>query len=337
MNDYKFIRTFPGEAGFEDFSTFPKQIYSNESQRFILGHDPVQEHLKGCYILKSGQSNIGRFAFYENPELQYHNESACTIGSYECIDDLKASHELLKHAQWMAKEKGCRWLIGPMEGSTWHNYRFSQSNVQPNFFMEPYHHIYYNQQFTDFGFEPIAEYVSNLDETLAYDEDKLIRFENYFVEQGAKFRHLDLNNYRQELVKMGKLSLEGFAENFLYTPISLDAFVNKYEKLKKLIDPDLVWIGEDQKGYPHALLFAIHDHWDQTGETMIIKSMVRKPDTPFRGMASYLAGKSIQLANDKGYKKIIHALMIRDNASVRTSDNYAGRPYKSYQLYGLRL
>jgi L-amino acid N-acyltransferase YncA len=305
--------------------------------RFKLGNDPVSTYLEACYLLLDGDEPIGRLAFYENPGLIYENEGAACIGSYECIEDLEASDYLISCARKLAQGKGYAWLIGPMEGSTWNNYRFSKDNQHRNFFMEPYHHTYYNQQFLNAGFEEIADYYSNRDQTLDYDREELDNFERYCLDMGAVFRKLNMNDLKKDLTKIAQFSLDGFANNFLYTPIAVEAFVEKYEKLKHLFNPDLVWIVEDLKGEMQAFVFAIKDYMDPLNETVIVKSMVRRRSSPLRGIGSYLAGKIVQIAKDTGYKKVVHALMIRDNASMQISKKFTGDAYKSYALYGLKL
>jgi hypothetical protein len=337
MRDFKIIRTVPGNAQYTLFERLPARIYDPTSIRFKLGNDPISTHLEACYLLSEGNEPIGRFAFYENPELKYENQGAASIGSYECIDDLEASEYLILYARELAKSKGYAWLVGPMEGSTWNNYRFSKNNQHPNFFMEPYHHTYYNQQFLNVGFEEIADYYSNRDQTLDFDREELNNFEKRCLDMGAVFRKLNMDDLMNDLTKIALLSLDGFANNFLYTPIAVEEFVEKYEKLKHFFNPDLVWIVEDLRGEMQAFVFAIKDYMDPSNETLIVKSMVRRKSSPFRGVGSYLAGKIVQIAKEAGYKKVVHALMIRDNVSMQISKKYTGDAYKSYALYGLKL
>lgn len=337
MSEFKIIKTLPGDAQYDLFEQLPAKLYDAASLRFKLGNDPVSTHLEDCYLMLKDNEPVGRFAFYENPELKHENEVAACIGSYECIEDQKTSEKLIQHARQIAKNKGYAWLIGPMEGSTWNNYRFSKHNQHHNFFMEPYHHIYYNQQFQNAGFVEIADYYSNRDQTLDCDNEKLNKFEKYYLDKGAVFRNLNMNDFKSDLEKIARFSLDGFSNNFLYTPISVEEFVGKYEKLEHFFDPNLVWIVENQEGEMQAFIFAIKDHMDPTNETLIIKSMARKQSTPFRGVGSYLAGKVNRMAKELGFKRVIHALMIRDNASMRISEKYAGDEYKSYALYGLKL
>lgn len=337
MKEWTCIKTLPGGPGFELFEQLPKQLYPPNSDRYKLGNDPVLQHLEGCYILKNGDIPIGRFSFYENPDLICNGAKAACIGSYECIRDIAASQYLIQYAVDLALKKGYSWLIGPMEGSTWHNYRFSQHNDTPNFFMEPYHHVYYNEQFAHAGFTTIADYTSNLDQNLECDPQRIIEYEKDYQEQGITVRHLNSSNLKEELKKLAEFSIEHFNNNFLFTPIEPNDFVEKYAQLGHLFDPGLILIIEDTNKEIIAFVFAIKDYYDPEEETMIIKTIVRKQDAPIQEIGKYLSHKTSQMALDRGYKKIIHALMIEDNTSNRISEKLQTDNYKSYTLYGLHL
>lgn len=337
MSGYNLIKTNPGQDEFALFHELPKFLYPENSQRFNLGHEPVTKHLEGCYILIRNEKAVGRFALYFNPHLLYHQESTCSIGSYECEQNPESSKLLLEHATNLARKKGVKWLIGPMDSSTWNSYRFSLQNEQVNFFMEPYHHIYYNTQFKNSGFGTIGEYVSNIDTTLDTDKKTLDGLEREYRSLGAVIRNLRMDDFENEMQKLAQCSIDWFKNNFLYTPISVDEFVGKYTPLKPLFNPELVWIIEDKKGDIHAFIFGIKDYWDKLNQTLIIKSVARKPNSPFKKAGTFLGGKINQSAKKMGYPKVIHAMMISDNASLEISKFRTGTTLKSYQLYGKKL
>ncbi|MCR9173822.1 MAG: hypothetical protein NXI10_15070 [bacterium] len=338
MRNFQLISTLPNQGDFHHFEDVPKRLYSKESQRFILGHDPVpSEHLNNCFVLLEDDLPIARCALYVKPGLSFQQKKACTIGSFESINDQEAAQFLLNEVVKVGKSLGFEYVIGPMEGSTWNNYRFSDHNEHANFFMEPYHHDYYGKLWQNCGFETISNYISNLDTQLVFNDERITQWEDRYNENGAVFRSLDLNDLENDLRKLAKFNNEAFQENFLFTPIAEDDFVKKYASLKKYFDPELIWVVEDQNGEIQAISFSIPDYLDASGKTLIIKSLARKKDTPFRGIGSYLAGKTYQIAAKRNFQRVIHALMIHDNNSVSISNNYEGDHYKSYSLYGMSL
>lgn len=337
-NNYQLIQTKLGEEKYRLFDQLPQRLYPNSSPRFTLGHEPVSLHLEGLYVLMHADNPVGRFAFYENPKLCYQKQAAACIGSYECVEDLSVSKELLDKAKSMARERGYAWLIGPMEGSTWNSYRFSNNNDEPNFFMEPYHHLYYNEQFLQAGFNSIGEYVSNVDEGLNFDPDYLRDFEGKAKDRGLSFRNLDVENLESELERIADFSIEAFKENFLYTPIEREVFVAKYGKLTDLFDPRLVLIIEDAEGELQALSFSIPDYCDSQRETIIVKSIAKRSGFPVKGIGRYLVGITHERAYSLGFRKAIHAFMHMTNSSLKVSGaEFSGKAYKTYTLYGCRL
>lgn len=337
MNSIKLHRYLPDDSDYHFFTDFVKELYAPNSQRFLRGNDPVPTFLEGCYLLEKDGETVGRFALYENPHLKYKEQLACCLGSYECVDDTEISHELLISATKKAKELGYSYLIGPMEGSTWNIYRFSDHNQYPNFFMEPFHHAYYPDQFKEFGFSVIAEYVSNLDEEVNVPEKDIDSFEEYYKAKGAQFRFLRMDDLENDLRKIARFSNDAFQHNFLFTPIDEDDFVTKYLRIKNYFDPALVMIVEDENNEIEALSFSIKDFNKSRGKSLIIKSLARRNDSKLRGIGAYLIQKTYQLARANGYDNVIHALMIKDNASKKISENYHGANYKSYSLFGLEI
>lgn len=337
MSKYRFVKSMPDQALHISFEKFPERIYEANSPRFILGHDPKIQFLEGCYLMYADDQPVGRFALYNNPFIKFDGYKTLLIGSYECINDVSISDSLLAFAKATAKQLGAEQIIGPMEGSTWNNYRFSNNNDHPNFFMEPYHHVFYNHHFTNAGFESIATYLSNLGQTDCFDKDFIQSFEEKYRNEGYVIRNIDLADFKNEITKIGELSITGFAGNFLYSPISIDQFVDKYEKIKPYLDPQLIWLIEGQNETLQAFVFGIKDYNDSTNKTLIFKSMVRSPHTKLKGAGYYLSSKLIEKGHVLGYTQIIHALMIADNASVGISKGHSGKPYKSYSLYRLKL
>lgn len=337
MEGFNLQRFLPGDKDYHFFTDFVKELYTPDSQRFLRGNDPVRTFLEGCYLLVKDGRPVGRFAVYENPQLKYDDQVACCIGSYECVNDLEISQRLLSEAVKRAKELGYSYLLGPMEGSTWNNYRFSDHNDFPNFFMEPYHHAYYANQFKAFGFSVIGEYVSNIDEEVLVPNKDIDSFEEYYKARGAQFRFLRMDDLENDLRKIAHFSNDAFQHNFLFTPIDEEDFVKKYLSIKDYFDPALVMIVEDEHNEIEALSFSIKDYNESRGKSLIIKSLARRNDSKLRGIGAYLIQKTYQLARDNGYDNVIHAMMIKDNASKKISENYHGADYKSYSLFGLEI
>ena len=334
---FQIERTFPGDDNFHQFEGLIHQLYDAQSIRHQQPASTASEHLNTCFIVKHESSTRARAALYLNPNLTYLDKKCACIGSYESPDDPEISSYLIEHIKAEAKELGAEYLIGPMEGSTWNSYRYSEHNEHPNFFAEPFHHIYYNEHFVHNGFEKIASYSSNLDNGMESSEIDIVQLENHYIEKGVHLRKIDLNNYEEELINICNFSLEAFKRNFLFTPILPEKFAEKYLPLQALLNPDFIWIAEDLSGEMAGLVFCLDNLNDTKSKTLIVKTLARAADSNFKGLGNLLLAKVVLLAKQRGYRSIIHAFMMQQNTSNVLSEKYAGKPYKSYALYGTNL
>lgn len=337
MKNIQFIEVGNDSTLKANFDGFIGELYRNGSTRYILGHDPVSNFLHGKYLGRYNDQTVVRFALYDNPKLLYQGKQVLIIGSFESIDDPGMMNELVEFIRAEAQNLGKEYLIGPMEGSTWENYRFSLSNENPPFFSEPFHHIYYNRLFEIGGFKPIAQYISQLDQQMQMDENVIRKQENKYIDMGATFRHLDQNDLENDLRQIGLFCNKAFRDNFLFTPIDPSYFAAKYAQLSQFMDPNLVWVVEDDKQQIHAVSLCLPDHLNKDARGFVYKTMARDPESPFKGIGRHLAGKSYLTAERKGYEQAIHAFMIDENASISVSDQYSGSVYKTYQLYGQQV
>ncbi len=331
VSSHQFINTEPGNPDFWYFEKVADFLNLNDQETF-----EQNEYLLSCHVLIQDNIPLGRFAIYKNDQLNYLNKRAICIGSYLCVDDDFVANALLNYAQEICLELNYDFMIGPMNGSTWNNYRFGHNESKGTFFLDVKNPAYFNDQFQKFGFQRIGTYCSNVDDKLYYDQSRLEGLASYYESKGANIRSIDMSKYEEELKRIAIFSNLSFSDNFLFTPISTNVFVKQYLKLEKLIDPKFVWIVEDEKEEIHAIFFAIKDYLDEDGKTLIVKTVATRKKSPFKGIATFLSRKLTKIALDSGYNKIIHALMIEDNLSLNASSKH-GSPLKEYSLYALAL
>ncbi|MCB0429455.1 MAG: hypothetical protein H6585_11770 [Flavobacteriales bacterium] len=337
MSALSILTCRPGDPAFYRFLQVPGNVYPDLKERMPLLHAPDLKNVHVAWVAMQGGQPVGRLAFYLNPALKYQDGPAACIGSYECVDNPEVALMLLNDASQLAKDAGCKWLIGPMDRSTWNGYRFSTDHSHPNFTMEPYHHLYYNDQFLANGFEVIGEYVSNLSEDLTVNLEAHEQARAQYLQAGARIRHMDMSRLTEELGRVADLCLEAFSGNFLYTPITREAFVQKYLAVKNLIDPEWVWLVEDEQGMLQALYFAVKDHLDPLNQTIIVKTVARRKGSPFKGIIRFLTSELKLQMQMTGHSRMVHAFMYSDNTSADISGDFAGKPYKRYALYARSL
>lgn len=261
------------------------------------------------------------------------------VGHYAAAH-AQAGKELLLHAADWHKADGCRRIIGPMDGSTWHHYRLlTERGIEPAFFLEPDNPDDWPAHFTDAEFTPLATYFSVLNADLTHADPRTDQWQAECERQGITFRTIKAEHFATELSAIHELSLAAFAGNFLYSPIELDVFIASYAPLRPHVVPELVILAERDDQLV-GFVFGIPDLMEPgRGEplrTAIIKSLAVHPACGGTGLGSLLVHKCQQAARRLGFERVIHALMHDTNRSRKISANY-GRSIRRYTLYAKTL
>lgn len=337
MSNRIIIKTIPGDAQFASFTEVALKLHTGENSKYAKEEQLNEDFLNCCYVLLADNVPVARVALYKNPNLTYMGLNTLCLGNYECIDDIAVATELLNHVANEARRLGADYIIGPMNGSTWDNYRFTTHHNYAPFFLEPFQPLYYNDHFLAIGLEPIASYFSSIDLDFKYNNPEIEALATAFGEMGMVLRNIDLQHYQEELEKLYPFLLETFKSNFLYTPISLNSFLKKYLAAEKFIDSQFVIIAEDAEKNPVGLSFCVKDYLDPTGKSMIVKTLARHPDKKWKGLGNILGNEIGKKCLKLGYTSVVHALIYEQGTSLNLSKNYSGKLYKNYALYGKKL
>ena len=333
----RIIETQPDDANFHWFEDLPSLLYTAQELVFKRSESLNKAFLKTCFVLFKNDEPQARIALYDNPHLYYDNKKAVCLGNYECVNDAMISQNILEVAIKAAKKLNAEYVIGPMNGSTWDTYRFSLHHDAPNIFLEPYHHLYYNEQFQTVGFELISRYFSSEDTDLKHDFPRVLETEKAFRAEGVTFKNIGEVDFERELGRLYDFNLSAFQTNFLYTPISKTDFISKYAPVKSIIDSQFLIIAEDKNQALIGFFFCLPDFANTTEKSLVIKTIARHPAPQWRGLGHVIGNFIYKNAVQNGYQSIIHAFMMEDGYSKTISKNYSGQPFKNYGLYGLNI
>jgi hypothetical protein len=326
-------KILPESADFNRYLHFLNEIYPSNNPKGKILEDVDLKNLIAIYGVEDDDKLVARASLYQNPLLNYQNQLTCCIGNYEAKDDPKAVEFLIDQISEDAKKLGAKFLLGPMNGSTWGTYRFAENTNSP-FFLEPHHLSYYQQHFLNAGFQPIRNYNSKLVEEIPTDslepENELIELQKSLK---VNVRSINLDDFADDLEKLHQLVHQAFAHNFLFTPLEKEEFVNKYMSTANFLNQEYTRIAEDDEGNFLAFFFCMDDLLNPNEKRLIIKTIARHPDPKWRGLGQIMGSLLYRKAKKDGYKSIIHALMDEDASSSSISTKFAGRPINRYFLY----
>lgn len=332
----RIIEINPKDNDFHLFSEVMLQLDYLPAQLKTKSFDLQNEFLHNLLVvLDDYDKPVGRLAIYNNPQLQYKNLHSYAIGGYECINDLNVSKLLFDKTFEMAKADNVQYLLGPMNGSTWFDYRYADHHDEL-FFSEVYHKDYYKNHFIQNGFDVIGSYYSSIDEILEVKNNTLGR-ELELTSDGLIFRNIDLNNYETELENIYNLCELAFKENFLFTSLSKRVFMDKYKSLIHFLNEELIIMAFDGSGNLVGFIFTFDDIYSTNKKKLVVKTLARHPDRKWMGLGNILSDKIQNLAVAKNYGSLIHSFMHNDGHSINLSKKYSSKPFKNYYLYGKKI
>jgi len=86
-----------------------------------------------------------------------------------------------------------------------------------------------------------------------------------------------------------------------------------------------------------GLVFNFPDLKNPSEKILISKTIAHLPGENHRGLVLWMYIKMLRIAKQKGYQKIIHALMKSNNYSVKRSEQFGGKIFRKYWLYDFKI
>lgn len=241
--------------------------------------------------------------------------------------------QLLQAACDNWRELGAALALGPLNGSTWFSYRLvSDPGTRPPFLLEPWSTPQELEGWQTAGFTPWLTYHSALATPATYSPDpRAAELERKFSGVTLRSPTLQEPQLTGDLGKLHQLSLQAFAGNPLYSPLSTVEFEALYRPLLGRVPLDWVWLAE-HKGELVGFVFAYPD----SQSTLVLKTLAVQPGRPLAGLGRHLSNLFHAQAFAAGYGEVIHALMWDGNESAALSA-VRGAVIRRYALLGRPL
>jgi GNAT superfamily N-acetyltransferase len=256
------------------------------------------------------------------------------VGHYAAADGVAAASVLERACALLAAQE-CRQAVGPIDGSTWRQYRFAgEGSLPAPFFLEPDNPRDWPADWAACGFSPLATYASAVTDELTADGQQTAGARDVLQSLGITVRPFDIMRSDAELRAIFQLLLASFERNFLYAPIAEEEFLHDGRALLPFVRPELTVLAE-RDGQLVAFLMALPDVLQaQRGhpvDTVIVKTVAVAPILSGGGVGSALVTLAHDRARSLGFRRAIHALMHDSNPSLRISRRSA-RVFRRYAL-----
>jgi len=217
------------------------------------------------FVIHRGGRWLARAGASIDPNLSIQGEPAGAIGffEYEPGAGQAAQEVLCAAADWLCS-KGLERIVGPMDYSIWHDYRFKTAGFdRPPFFREPHNPPRYPAAFQEFGFRTLRRY-SSVELKVGAELEEIVeehaRFAIRAASRGYVLEDLDPAEVETFLRELHPVIAESFARFEAYTAIPCSEFIAIHKGLGRLVRPGLVCLGRDRERNLLGLLFGLPDY-----------------------------------------------------------------------------
>lgn len=316
------------------------QLITKDNQLFskIFGNniDEIDLVFSGL-IVKQEAEISAKLIIYKNKYHRVANELALSFGFFEASNEQAASL-ILKEVDKIALEENYKHVIGPINGSTWFNYRLMDTHEEKPFLSEEVTPALYNNYLQENGFGVFKKYGSNIVKAQSFSHDVIDKKELELRNKNWKVRGVNKDDLEGEVRAIARFANKAFANNELFSPIKEEDFVAKYVPFINQISTEYVLIITDENDNIKAVNLAFENLLNDSKE-VIIKTTAREPNCEVKGLGYYLGHKTAKLAYNNGKEHIIHAYIAENNdSSLAISVNaFKAKVYRKYSLYGKKI
>ena len=222
---------------------------------------------------------------------------------------------LLTTAVGIAKARGAKIVYGPLDKSTWYNYRIRTDGHELSFPWEPGPQPFLADCWRRFGFQTAVRF-----ESLAYSKSSLINMRMVswlFVPALLRARRQGYQvvpfhaDWKQNLEQVYRIAQDSFDGSFLYEPISFSDFVDLYAPMGQSLDFRPSFFLVNPAGEAVGFVLAFYDR-----EYLVIKSLGLVSSLQGKGLGRCLAHATLKAGADDGYTAGIAALVRRGNRTA---------------------
>lgn len=298
--------------------------------------DAADQHFA---VLDRNDRIKARCSVWWRESAQVNGTPTGTIGHYAATNE-KYGGIVLEHACRVLGQRGCELAVGPMDGNTWRRYRFiTDRGVARPFFLEPDNPDEYPIHYQRAGFESLATYVSEINDSIVTRQPALGKLREKMRRNGIEISPIDTHSPDDDLDGIYRVICESFSGAFMYTTLDRGSFRRMYAPLLREVDPRLMLVarqGGEVVGFVFSPPDLVQRTYQDVVDTIVIKTVAVKPGDSYSGLGRILIVDMLQNAIDMGYTAAISALMHVDNRSQKISSDCAG-PMRRYELFARDL
>ncbi len=232
--------------------SFPKRLSGelklwDPSHNFFFGQggDAV------ALLAVEDEKVLGRIAVFKHPYITENQPGTGFLGMFEATERDDVATALLTEGCQVLREWGCTKVVGPVDFSIWHPYRFMTKGFGSYVLMgEPRNPEWYPQFWQQFGFSSDTHWT-----TYIYDRNALQPLPQNLQNHEALFRRLGYHcvlltgmDDRILMQQVHALLMPSYRTFPLYNPLSEDEFLSHYRLMPAMVNKETSFLLRNSQG-----------------------------------------------------------------------------------------
>ncbi|MCG8576387.1 MAG: GNAT family N-acetyltransferase [Flavobacteriales bacterium] len=267
------------------------------------------------------------------------------LGWYECSDHDDVSSNLFDQACNWLKQHGCTTVLGPVNGSSWGNYRLNKTSEYPILPGDPYQPLFYVNQWQKAGFIEKYNYNSRLAPKSLIQPTSMEEAQQLAGQYGIKIHRIPETPSPELERKLYDFYNLCFDSNPLFQPLKYEDYQAFSNKANSICDRDHSFYLMNEEG---TIIFVIICYLDvyhfaeQNGQlkgnnyphkNLLIKTIATHPEWRGKQIGTMMINLVHQLADNHGCAAFYHLLMFDDNlSSTKGKEKFQTEIIREYTL-----
>jgi len=249
---------------YQDDPIWVPPLRSEQWGQFDAKKNPMLDHCDTVlFLLKDGREVIGRCsAFVDHLAVEHWGEPIGLFGSFECVEDERAAHQLLSAARDWLVLQGMKAMRGPWSfaSSEW-GLEIEGGERRP-VILAPHNPSYYATFFSQFGLSKgmdLIAYLADASRGYKLPERFQTLTDRIQARYGVKVRALDMDKLETEVMTIVELGNLSVSENWGFYPVTEAEARAMARDLRQIVNPEALLIAEDQEGNPIGFALSLPD------------------------------------------------------------------------------
>ena len=256
------------------------------------------------------------------------------VGYFDAVKEPEYANKAFDAARGYLAGRKKKLIRGPVDLTTWNNFRVSYPENKRPFILEPFTRGYYRDLFEGYGFQIVQSNISTIVKTGRSGLSAYRPMYASLQKEGFVFEAVDDKDLSRSLPEIYKLAAATFKDTWCFVKISFEEFLYDFQGSAA---PYLLYLARNKKGKAVAFFLGASDVCPGGKRRIILKTMGVLQEYQKLGIARALFYLAYLKAKEENASELIFSTMRSDNEKIRGLTGSAQSIYRRYCVYEMAI